>query len=191
MKSMRLMVLGLPLILAGCSTMSSIQWSSALPWNWFGSSTTVGEQGVAGLNAMTPMNEAAIRAGLNDKYDLRSGMKTAHGDIVPYYEAVKDKQVMLVVNGNRGTVNRIDVLDSNIESEKGVKIGTPFGDLYDKAFGVCEPGTGDDTDLVVCKAPGSSHIRYAFKGEWGGPESLIPSDDQLKKWTLSKIIWQQ
>lgn len=191
MKSLRLLILGLPLALGGCSTLSSVQWSSALPWNWFGSATTVNEQGVAGLNATTAMNETAIRDGLNDHYHLRSGMKTVNGEIVPFYEAVNDNQVMLVVNGHAGTVSRIDVLDSSIQTENGVKIGTPFGDLYDKAFGVCEQGRGDDADLVVCKAPDSTHIRYAFKGEWNGPESLIPADDTLKKWTLNKFIWQQ
>lgn len=191
MKSLRLMILGLPLVLAGCSTMSSIQWSSALPWNWFGSSAAVSEQGVAGLNGATAMNEAAISNGLSNDYSLRSGMKTAKGEIVPYYEAVKDKQVMLVINGNHGTVSRIDVMDRSIQSEEGVKIGTPFGELYDKAFGVCEQGKGDDTGLIVCKAPNSAHISYAFKGEWSGPEGLIPSDDQLKKWTVDKIIWQR
>lgn len=191
MKSLRLMILGLPLILAGCSTMSSVQWSSALPWNWFGSSAAVSERGVAGLNATTPMDEEAVRDGLSDNYRLRNGMKTANGEIVPYFEALKDQQLMLIINGNNGKVSRIDVMDPSIESEKGVKIGTPFGDLYDKAFGVCEQGRGEDANLVVCKAPNSSHISYAFKGEWTGPESLLPSDDMLKKWTLTKIIWQQ
>lgn len=191
MKSLRLMILGVPLVLAGCSTMSSIQWSSALPWNWFGSTATVSEQGVGGLNGSTAMNETAISHGLSDDYRLRSGMKTEKGEIVTYYEAVKDKQVKLVINGQNGTVNRIDVMDPSIESEKGVKIGTPFGDLYQKAFGSCEQGKGDDTDLVVCKAPGSSHISYVFKGQWSGPEDLLPSDDILKKWTLNKIIWQR
>lgn len=191
MKSLRLMILGLPLILSGCSTMSSVQWSSALPWNWFGSSATVSEQGMAGLNGTTPMNEEAISERLGGDYHLRNGMKTANGEIVSYFEALKDKQVMLIINGSHGTVSRIDVMDPSIESEKGVKIGTPFGDLYDKAFGVCEQGKGDDADLVVCKAPNSAHISYAFKGEWTGPESLLPSDDTLKKWTLSQIIWQK
>lgn len=191
MKFLRLMVLGLPFILAGCSTMSSVQWSSVLPWNWFGGSATVSEQGVAGLNATTPMDEDAIRDGLDDNYRLRNGMKSANGEIVSYFEALKDKQVMLIINGSNGKVSRIDVMDPSIESESGVKPGTPFGDLYDKAFGVCEQGRGDDADLVVCKAPQSTHISYAFKGEWNGPESLLPSDDQLKKWTLYKIIWQQ
>ena len=191
MKSLRLMILGLPLMLAGCSTMSSVQWSSALPWNWFGSSATVSEQGVAGLNSTTPMDEEVVREGLSDNYRLRNGMKTTNGEIVSYFEALKDQRVMLIINGSNGKVSRIDVMDPSIESEKGVKIGTPFGDLYDKAFGVCEQGRGDDDYLVVCKAPNSSHISYAFKGEWTGPESLLPSDDMLKKWTLTKIIWQQ
>ncbi|SUH35914.1 lipoprotein [Salmonella enterica subsp. enterica] len=30
----------------GCSTLSSVNWSAANPWNWFGSSTEVTEQGV-------------------------------------------------------------------------------------------------------------------------------------------------
>ncbi|MBS0848888.1 RpoE-regulated lipoprotein [Citrobacter sp. JGM124] len=191
MKTLRLMILGLPLMLAGCSTLSSVQWSSALPWNWFGSSAKVSEQGVAGLNRGTAMNESAIRDGLNSDYHLRNGMKTANGEIVPYFEVLKDNQMMLVINGNTGTVSRIDVMDSSIETDSGVTIGTPFGDLYDKAFGACERGKGDDADFVVCKAPGSSHISYAFKGEWSGPEGLIPADDTLKKWTVNKIIWQR
>ena len=46
MKSLRLLLCALPLALTGCSTLSSINWSAAYPWNWFGSSTEVTEQGV-------------------------------------------------------------------------------------------------------------------------------------------------
>lgn len=191
MKTLRLMMLGLPLVLTGCSTLSSVQWSSALPWNWFGSSARVSEQGVAGLSGTTAMNESAIRDGLNNDYHLRNGMKTANGEIVPYFEALKDNQVMLVINGSTGTVSRIDVMDSSIETESGVTIGTPFAKLYDKAFDVCALGNGDDANLVVCKAPGSSHLSYAFKGQSSVPEGLLPADDTLKKWTVNKIIWQR
>jgi hypothetical protein len=43
MKSLRLMLCAMPLMLTGCSTMSSVNWSAANPWNWFGSSTKVSE----------------------------------------------------------------------------------------------------------------------------------------------------
>ncbi|MFA2251935.1 DUF1131 family protein, partial [Escherichia coli] len=30
-----------------------------------------------------------------------------------------------------------------------------------------------------------------FSGEWSGPEGLMPSDDTLKNWKVSKIIWRR
>ena len=60
MKSLRLMLCAMPLMLTGCSTMSSVNWSAANPWNWFGSSTKVSEQGVGELTASPPLQEQAI-----------------------------------------------------------------------------------------------------------------------------------
>ena len=189
MKSRRLLLCALPLALTGCSTMSSVNWSSAYPWNWFGYSTQVTEQGVGNLTATTPLNEQAIGDALGSSYRLRSGMKTANGNIVRYFEALKDDKVALTINGESGTISRIDVRDSNIKAASGVKIGTPFSDIYSKAFGNCQKGSNDNGAVVECKAKGSQHISYAFTGNWSGPEELMPSDDTLKNWKVSKIIW--
>ncbi|WP_437887007.1 RpoE-regulated lipoprotein [Phytobacter sp. V91] len=191
MKSLRLSVCVLALALSGCSTFSSINWSAANPWNWFGSSTEVSEQGVGGMTASTALDEKAISDALGGDYRLRSGMKTDKGEIIRYFEAVKDGKVVLIVNGQQGTVSQIDVLDSSIATAKGIKIGTAFSELYDKAFGQCVAATGDDTNAVECKAPDSQHISFVFTGEWRGPEGLMPSDDTLKSWTLHKIIWRR
>lgn len=118
MKSLRLFLCALPLALTGCSTMSSVNWSAAYPWNWFGSSTEVTEQGVGNLTASTPLNEQAIGDALGSSYRLRSGMKTANGNIVRYFEALKDGKVALTINGESGTISRIDVRDSNIKSRQ-------------------------------------------------------------------------
>lgn len=191
MNSLRLLMLAAPLVLSGCSMMPDMHWSSLSPMSWFGSSLKVSEQGVGGLNAGTPMNEAAVSEGLNDNYRLRSGMKTDNGTVVRYFEAMDDKRLMVIVNGDNGTVSRVDVMDKEIKTESGVEPGTPFSDLYAKAYGACTKGTGDDAQSVECKAPGSQHISYLFSGEWRGPEGLMPADDTLKKWTLSKIIWRK
>ncbi|AYZ19380.1 MULTISPECIES: RpoE-regulated lipoprotein [Klebsiella] len=191
MKSLRLFLCALPLALTGCSTMSSVNWSAAYPWNWFGSSTEVTEQGVGNLTASTPLNEQAIGDALGSSYRLRSGMKTANGNIVRYFEALKDGKVALTINGESGTISRIDVRDSNIKAASGVKIGTPFSDIYSKAFGNCQKGSNDNGAVVECKAEGSQHISYAFTGNWSGPEELMPSDDTLKNWKVSKIIWRR
>lgn len=89
MKSLRLLLCALPLALTGCSTMSSVNWSAAYPWNWFGSSMEVSEQGVGNLTASTALSEQAIGDALGSSYRLRSGMKTANGNIVRYFEALK------------------------------------------------------------------------------------------------------
>lgn len=191
MKSLRLLLCALPVVLTGCSTLSAVNWSAAYPWNWFGSSADVTEQGVGNLSAATPLEQEAIASAISSDYRLRSGMKTQNGTIVHYFEALKGDQLALVINGDKGNIKRIEVLDSEIETESGVKVGTPFSDLYQKAYGNCVSVPGDDSVAVECKAEGSEHISYLFSGNWSGPEGLMPSDDALKNWTVSKIIWQQ
>lgn len=191
MKSLRLLLCALPLALTGCSTLSSINWSAAYPWNWFGSSTEVTEQGVGKITAATALDQDAIQDALSSDYRLRSGMKTENGNIVHYFEALKGYTLALVINGDKGTVNRITVLDDAIPTANGVKVGTPFSDLYKQAFGNCNSVPSDDNVAVECKAEGSQHISYLFTGEWSGPEGLMPSDDTLKNWKVSKIIWKQ
>ncbi|MFY7543478.1 RpoE-regulated lipoprotein [Enterobacter cloacae complex sp. CDL013] len=191
MKSLRLLLCALPLALTGCSTLSSINWSAAYPWNWFGSSTEVTEQGVGKITASTALDQDAIQDAIGSDYRLRSGMKTENGNIVRYFEALKDDNVAMVINGDKATVNRIAVMDEEIPTSGGVKVGTPFGELYQKAFGHCASVPSEESVAVECKADGSQHISYVFSGTWNGPEGLMPSDDTLKKWKVSKIIWKQ
>ena len=191
MKSLRLVLCALPLALTGCSTLSSINWSAAYPWNWFGSSTEVTEQGVGKITAAKALDQKAIQDALSSDYRLRSGMKTENGNIVRYYEALKGDKLALAINGDKGTVNRIAVMDEDIPTASGVKVGTPFSDLYKQAFGNCTSVPSDDEVAVECKAEGSQHISYVFTGTWSGPEGLMPSDDTLKSWKVSKILWKQ
>lgn len=192
----RPMLLALPLILTGCSSMShmsmpSVSWSSFNPLNWFGSSLTVSDKGVGEITASTPLTEEAIKDALDGDYTLRSGMSMSNGKMLSFYQAMSDKEVKMSISGApKGSVQRVDVVDPKVESEWGVRIGTPFSDLYTKAFDVCVKGEGDDAQNIECKAPQSTHVSYVFSGIWHGPDSLMPADDSLKDWKVSKIIWR-
>lgn len=167
----------------------SWSWSSLSPFSWFGSTLQVSEQGVGGINGTTPMQRQAIDDGLGGGYTLRQGMRSAGGNVVSFWQALDDnKQVKLELSGQT-TVSRVEVTDARVTTASGAKIGTPFSDLYSKAFGACQSGAASGS--VECKAPDSQHISYVFSGEWHGPEGLMPADDTLKSWTLSKIIWQR
>ncbi|SUB29841.1 RpoE-regulated lipoprotein [Yersinia pseudotuberculosis] len=193
LSGVRLLLLSAPLLLAGCSTVSGFSWSSLSPLNWFSGSRSmqVTEQGVGGITASTLLTESDINAGLQGDYRLRSGMATNDGKLVSFYQALKEDQIKLVISGQpKGQVERIDVMDKGIPSQWWVTIGTPFSDLYKKAFGACHKGRGDDVNQVECVAPESKHVSYLFNGNWHGPEELMPSDDALQSWTVSKIIWR-
>ncbi|UWS31685.1 RpoE-regulated lipoprotein [Erwinia pyrifoliae] len=206
MKAIRPALLAACMLLTGCasspsqpeSTSSSTgwnpvswSWSSLSPLNWFSSPLQVSERGVGGINGNTPLQQQALSDGLNGNYQLRQGMRTADGNIVHFWQAVNsDKQVRLELTG-QSTVSRVDISDRAIATVSGVKIGTPFSDLFKKAFDNCQKGSGADSASVECKAPGSQHISYVFSGDWHGPDGLIPADQTLKNWTLSKIIWRR
>ena len=163
--NIRPLLLGLPLLLTGCSSMSNFSWSSLSPFNWFGSS-------------------------LDGNYRLRGGMATNNGQIVSYYQALSGDEVKLVITGEpKGRLQRVDVLDPKVATEWGNKLGTPFGDMYSKAFGSCKPGSGEDAGKVECVAEQSKYVTYIFSGKWAGAQDIIPPDDTLKSWTVSKIIW--
>lgn len=193
LSGIRLLLLGTPLLLAGCSATSGFSWSSLSPLNWFGGSSSmqVTDKGIGGITAGTPLSENGIKEGLKGDYRLRSGMATNDGKLVSFYQAMKEDQIKLIISGQpKGTIERIDVMDKDIPSQWGVSIGTPFSQLYKKAFGVCRKGTGDDSAQIECAAPDSQHVSYLFAGDWHGPEGLMPSDDALQSWKVSKIIWR-
>lgn len=188
--NMRPLLLGLPLLLTGCSTMSNFSWSSLSPFNWFSSNVEVSAKGVGDINASTPMTPTAISEGLRNDYRIRSGMATSNGQVIAYYQAMAGNEVKLVITGEpKGHVQRVDVMDAKIATEWGSKLGTPFSELFTKAYGACKPGEGEDTNKVECVASQSRHVSYVFSGKWAGPQDIMPSDDILQSWTVNKIIW--
>lgn len=190
MKCRFLLVL-LPLILTGCSSTGAFSWSSLSPFNWFsGNDMTISENGVGEMNAGTALNESAIRKALGDDYRIRSGMGYKAGQIVVYYQALKENSLSMVMYGKENsTVKRIEVYDPKIKTDWGVKIGTPFSELFSKAYGSCWQPEGEDAGKIECYASQTKHVTYLFSGEWLGPDGLIPSDDVLMNWKVEKISW--
>lgn len=189
--NIRPLLLGLPLLLTGCSASSGFSWSSLSPFNWFGNSLEVSSKGVGNITAGTPMKENVIAEALGNNYQLRRGMMSNNGSIVSYYQVLDGSELKLLVIGEpEGKVQRVEVTDKKVETEWGTALGMPFSKLFSKAYGACKAGEGDDVGKVVCIAEQSSNVRYIFTGQWAGPQDIIPPDDTLQHWTVSKIIWQ-
>ncbi|MDC9583131.1 RpoE-regulated lipoprotein [Xenorhabdus sp. PR6a] len=183
-------LVGCSFLLTACAGTLRASWPALS--NWFGSSLSVSEQGMGEINQQTDMTQSAIEKGLEGKYRLRSGMEMQNGKLVSVIQGMADDQVKLEFHGLvNGKVNRIDVLDDGVKTVWGTKIGTPFSDLYHQAFGKCQ--RSHDVAIqptVICPSPQSQHVSYVFTGTWDGPEGLMPSDDVLKGWKVSRIVWK-
>ncbi|MGC6745157.1 DUF1131 family protein [Escherichia coli] len=73
------------------------------------------------LTASTPLQEQAIADALDGDYRLRSGNENRERQRGALFEVMKDDNVAMVINGDQGTISRIDVLDSDIPADTGVK----------------------------------------------------------------------
>ncbi|MEK9499341.1 RpoE-regulated lipoprotein [Photorhabdus sp. P32] len=193
LSGLRFATISCVLLLAGCAGSSGFSWSNLSPFSWFGSPLKISAQGVGEINGLTAMNKDAIEKGLDGKYHLRSGMETKNGQLVTVFQAMGGDQLKVALFGQAdGKVSHIEVLDKDIETVWGTKIGMPFSALYGKAFGACQNTvSGSEKSAIVCVSPQSKHVSYLFTGNWNGPEGLIPSDDVLKNWKMERIIWKR
>ncbi|WP_086109996.1 RpoE-regulated lipoprotein [Xenorhabdus vietnamensis] len=183
---------GCSFLLTACAGTLGVSWPALSPFNWFGGSLSVSEKGIGEINKQTDMAQAAIEKGLEGKYHLRSGMEMQNGKLVSVIQGMEEGQVKVEFHGLvNGKVNRIDVLDDEVKTVWGAKIGTSFSELYNKAFGKCQRSHDVTAQpAVICTAPQSQHVNYVFTGTWNGPEGLMPSDDVLRSWKISQIIWK-
>ncbi|MCX2958378.1 MAG: DUF1131 domain-containing protein, partial [Serratia symbiotica] len=121
------------------------------PFNGLGSNLEVSAKGVGDLNASTPMLQSAINAGLGGNYRLRGGMATRNGQVVAYYQALSGDKVKLVIIGQpKDRVQQVKIMDQNVVTVWGSKLGTPFSNMYSKAFGACKLATDEDAGKVAC-----------------------------------------
>ena len=188
--NIRVVLLLVPFLLTGCSTISNFSFSSLSPLNWFGSSPALSDSGLGDISSATLLDEDSLNQTLDGDYRLRKGMGISAGQTVTFFEAMDGTKVRLAFYGNeQGKVERIEVMDKGVKTLSGTKLGTEFSELFEKAYNVCEAGTGDNIGSVVCKSPESKHLTYVFSGEWMGSSSIMPPDDKLKSWTISKMIW--
>ena len=70
-----------------------------------------------------------------------------------------------------------------------------IGLLYSEVFGKelspqCYPGMENDSGLVFCHRPASSHIGFVFDGVSDDPSSTMPSIAALQKWRIKGIYWK-
>lgn len=88
------------------------------------------------------------------------------------------------------TVESVLVLDESIKDEKGVHIGSAFGEAIPGAnLGDCMAGSGEKTGRLYCPQPGSTHVIYELQGPSPAPDGVVPPIAELKDWRVTSMLW--
>lgn len=176
------------ILLSGCAGVKVFS-----PSTWLSGPLMVSNSGLGHVTSLTPMQVDTVESQLNNRYSIRTGMQMENGEVVTVFQGLNDDEVKLEIIGpENGYVSRIIVSDPDVVTEWGPKIGTEFSEIYQNAFGACGLGERvNDVATIECKSPQSVKVVYRFTGKWQGPEGLMPSDDDLKTWQISQIIWHK
>lgn len=184
----RIMAFSLLLTLSGCSSLG----------DWFGvnnGATPISENQIGAISIDTPFSEEGLSLALGANYHLRSGMGMRNNELFSYFQALKEiddkEQIAQIVYGKYDTgIVKVEVFEPGISTGEA-SIGTPFSDIFIQAFGACELDRSNTNHNIICQSPKHQNINYVFSGEWNGPEELIPDNEALKVWKVSKIIWNK
>lgn len=181
------------LLLSGCSSMGGMSFSALNPMNWFSSDTlTVSADGLGNITSSTKITEIDIKNELGSRFHYREGMEMQGNDLIVVVQGLEDNKIHVAFYGKeKGTVEKIEVFDAKATTDWGTTIGTPFNEVYKKAFGSCSKGPKDEKQrTVLCQSEQAKSVSYVFSGQWDGPDGLMPPDEVLSNWTLTQIIWQ-
>lgn len=182
----RIIALSLLLTLTGCTT------------NWFGSGDNdapASNNQIGNIGAETPFSQEGLAQALGDDYHLRSGMGMKDGQLFSFFQALKEvngqQELAQTIYGKYDTgIVRVEVFETGVSTGEA-SVGTPFSAVYEQAFGACYLDEETSEQELVCKSEQNPYVSYVFSGEWSGPKTLIPDNEVLKEWTVSKIIWDR
>ena len=116
-------------------------------------------------------------------------MKAANGNIVRYFEALKDDKVAMTINGDGGTINRIEVRDRRLKTDRGVQVGTRLASCTAKPWSLVSKGANDNGAAVERRGRQSAYQLRLYR-PLNGPEELMPFRRHAENWKVSKIIWR-
>jgi hypothetical protein len=153
---------------------------------------TITETGVGPINAKTPFNIAVLKR-LFPGYRVVAGTGSYEGMDYPIIKVMDGTSELLEItsDGDSKAIFSISTTSPRVTLDgKGV-----IGLLYSEVFGKevsphCYEGKENDSGLVFCHRPASSHIGFVFDGVSDDPFSDMPSIAALRKWRVKEIFWK-
>ena len=153
---------------------------------------TITETGVGLIDAKTPFNTAVIKR-LFPGYRVVTGSGSYEGMDFPVIRVMDGKSELLEITSDEDNKTIFSVITTNprVTLDGKGAVGLLYSEVFRKELPPqCYPGRENDSGLVFCHRPASSHIGFVFDGVSDDASSAMPSIAALRKWRIKEIFWK-
>lgn len=177
----------LPLLLVGCSS-------------WWGSNSVIDNEGrwiisdagVGPITAKTQFKQSELQKAFGDNFKVIEGMEINSKKLSHFFNINtldNNNTIMKIIGETKGNIEQIETQSDQV-THQNIHVGSYFHQLYKQAItGNCRKINNEEAGVVLCDSPKSKHIHYIFNGQSDDFDSLLPPNDELMDWKITKIIW--
>lgn len=177
----------LSLLLTGCSSWWSSNSIIDNDGRWI-----ISDTGVGPITAETQFKQNELQKAFGDNFKVISGMGINSEKVSHFFNInTRDNHtIMKIIGDSKGNIEGIETQSDQV-IHQNIHVGSYFHQLYKQAItGNCKHITNEDAGTVLCDSPNSKHVHYIFNGQTGNFDSLLPPNEELMDWKITKIIWQ-
>ena len=180
----------LSMTLLNCVTSVSLLGASS-SGNQVHESLTIADDGVGPIRDGMRFDLRSLRE-LLPGYTVTAGISSTEGEGFPVIRVMHGEHELLVINpsSDRSSILSVVTRSSAVRDAFGGRIGATYANIFaEREPEGCDPGMEEYSGTVSCPAPGSSRVRYVFRGVGSGPDGAVPPLEELRSWTVWEIAW--
>jgi len=177
---------------SACDSNNSNDNNKPNPQNQNIARIVVSKDGVGPINAQTPFNMHQMTVAFQD-FSVTEFTQSKQGVGSPVIRVSEEGKPLLIINPDSQQQNifSVFILSPRIGNALNHPIGTQYNKIYPHdQLEPCAAGSDDFIGKVLCAAPSTPNILYAFTGEHDTTKLTTPPLETLANWHLDTIIWK-
>ncbi|MFK8184333.1 MAG: DUF1131 family protein [Phormidesmis sp.] len=155
------------------------------------SAIQVTDSGIGSLTPSTPFSLEAVQSAFPNM-NVTTTTQSAEGTNYTVLVVSEGNSEMMKIEptGDESLIYRVKVTDTQFSGNSGHTIGDTFAEVYGGTIpNSCVSGIDEASGFVLCTAPSSQNVQYAFTGDWAYTFDQLPADAALSSGVLQQIVW--
>ena len=156
------------------------------------SSVVLSKSGIKGLNSNTKFKKLSIKR-LFPKLNIQNSTRSSEGESYKVINVKRKNRTLFIIEANskdRFKIGRVTVVSKDIDNQFEFNIGDKYTTVFGKSRPKCIAGEEESFGSVICTDSSIKNFKFIFDGKSNKPDGKLPSKNTLRKFKLSKIIWE-